>query len=203
MARFDTQWHVLARQGMPWHVLARHSTSMARHGTLMALQDTPWHVKARHWHAGTPFSKLSSRDSRISWLVGFTLETAVITINEFGETIQSVNFLDVKAILHSNNEVSPDIFYKSTNSHDYLHYDSFHPAHTLHNIPYTLAKRMIVFVSDNKLVNKRSYDLRLWLKRCGYPRQIIDKAFHNAIDPPLKSLFQVTLFLSFQHTLAT
>ena len=95
-------------------------------------------------------------------------------------TVQSVNFLDVKAILHPNKKVSTDIYYKSTNSHDYLHYDSFHPSHTLHNIPYTLAKRIIVFVSDDKLVDKRLFDLRLWLKRCGYPKVVIDRAFHNA-----------------------
>ena len=133
-----------------------------------------------------PLPKTISADTFLDILnslhpaINFTLETAVVTTEESGATVQSVNFLDVKAILHPNKKVSTDIYYKSTNSHDYLHYDSFHPSHTLHNIPYTLAKRIIVFVSDDKLVDKRLFDLRLWLKRCGYPKVVIDRAFHNA-----------------------
>ena len=112
--------------------------------------------------------------------IKFTLEKAIMTTNQYNETLQSVNFLDANVTLHPNNTISTDIYYKSTNSHDYLHYDSFHPTHTKENIPYTLAKRIVVFVSDENLVEKRLSELRVWLRKCRYPNEVINKAFHNA-----------------------
>ena len=112
--------------------------------------------------------------------IKFTLEKAVTTNEPSNQAVQSVNFLDVTVILNQSNQISTDIYYKNTNAHDYLHFDSFHPQHTLRNIPFNLAKRIIVFVSDETLVEKRLHELRLWLKRCKYPKEVIDKAFHNA-----------------------
>ena len=59
--------------------------------------------------------------------------------------MQVLSFLDVKIILQEDKAVETDIYYKSTNTHDYLPYDSAHPDH---NIPCKLAKRITVFVSD-------------------------------------------------------
>ncbi|XP_065650904.1 uncharacterized protein LOC136079116 [Hydra vulgaris] len=61
---------------------------------------------------------------------------------------QFLNFLDKTVILHDNNIIETDIFYKPTNSHDYLNYKSHHPKHTKENILFTLAKRIICFVSN-------------------------------------------------------
>ena len=112
--------------------------------------------------------------------IKFTLEKATITNNHLKELVQTTNFLDVKVMLDTNNKMSTDIYYKSTNSHDYLHYDSFHPKHTIDNIPFNLAKRIIVFVSDDNLVETRLNELRFWLRKCKYPTNLINKAFHNA-----------------------
>ena len=35
-------------------------------------------------------------------------------------------FLDVNVILNSKNGISTDVYYKDTNTHDYLPYDSAH-----------------------------------------------------------------------------
>ena len=94
--------------------------------------------------------------------------------------VQCLNFLDIKVILHENHSITTDISYKSTNSHDYLHYDSFHPKHIIENIPYNLAKRILIFVSDERTMQKRLQELRVWLTRCKYPQHTIDKAVHNA-----------------------
>ena len=61
---------------------------------------------------------------------------------------QVLNFLDVPIIWHQNSRLETDIFYKETNSHDYLNYFSHHSEHTKQNIPYNFAKSNIVFVSD-------------------------------------------------------
>ena len=43
-----------------------------------------------------------------------------------------------------------------------------------------MAKRIIVFVSDEEKVNERLSELKTWLLSCSYPLAIIDKAFFNA-----------------------
>ena len=62
-----------------------------------------------------------------------------------------------------------DIFYKETNSHDYLNYFSPHPEHKKQNIPYNLAKRIMVFVSDEAKMNEMLSELKIWLLSYSYP----------------------------------
>ena len=78
----------------------------------------------------------------------------------FDTFVQVLNFLDVSIILDQNGRLETNILYKETNSHDYLNYFSHHPEHTKQNIPYNLAKRIIVFVSDEKKVNERLSKLK-------------------------------------------
>ena len=65
--------------------------------------------------------------------------------------------------------------YKETNSHDHLNYISHHPEHTQQNIPSNLAKRTIVFLSDEKKINERLSKLKTWLLSCRYPLATIEK----------------------------
>ena len=113
--------------------------------------------------------------------IRFTFEKAEITTNEKGEELQILNFLDVKVILNKNTKIIlTDIYYKTTNTHDYLPYNSAHPSHVRDNVPFNLAKRIIVFVSCPNTMKKRLSELRTWLTDCGYPEHIISKAFHDA-----------------------
>ena len=50
-------------------------------------------------------------------------------------------FLSLKVITTENGDILTDIYYKATNTHDYLSYDSHHPQHVKDNIPYVLAKK--------------------------------------------------------------
>ena len=106
----------------------------------------------------------------------FTVESS----KKINTETQILNFLDIMIELKNNLHISTDIYYKSTNSHDYLHYNSCHPISTIHNIPFNLAKRIIVFVSNEAKVETRLSELKQWLKRCNFPEDIIDKGFHNA-----------------------
>ena len=98
----------------------------------------------------------------------------------FDTFVQVLNFLDVFIILHQDGRLEIDIFYKKNSSHDYLNYFSPHPEHTKQNIPYSLAKRIIVFVFDEKKMNERLSELKTCLLSCSYPLTIIEKAFSNA-----------------------
>ena len=73
-----------------------------------------------------------------------------------------------------------DVFYKETNTHDYLNYKSHHPEHTKRNIPFVLAKRIIVFTTREEAVRKNLNDLKMWLMKCDYPESVIDKGIFNA-----------------------
>ena len=124
--------------------------------------------------------------------IKFTIENS--TTEKVGDKIvQKLNFLDVTVILHESGQVETDIFYKETNSHDYLDYDSHHPNHTKKNIVYNLAKRIIIFVSNPSMEEKRLNELKNWLLSCNYPVKVINRGFHNAKlqgpapDPKLKN----------------
>ena len=69
--------------------------------------------------------------------------------------VELLAFLDVLIILLNHRLFSTDIFYKETNSHFYLNYHSHHPQHIKDNLPYTLAKKIVVFVSDTDQMNFR------------------------------------------------
>ena len=49
-----------------------------------------------------------------------------------------------------NNTLAFDIYYKPKNYFNYLTYSSCHPSHTKNNIVFSLAKRMIKIVPDNR-----------------------------------------------------
>ena len=118
---------------------------------------------------------LQSMDENID----FTFEEATETLQN-GILLKTLSFLDVTVILNLDGSVETDVFYKETNSHDYLAYDSHHPQHVIDNIPFNLAKRIVVFCSDYKREQFRLKELKGWLLNCGYPEYLIDKKFHNA-----------------------
>ena len=54
-----------------------------------------------------------------------------------------------------------------------------HTQITIKIIPYNLAKRIVVFVSNDKKIEYRLNELKNWLKSCKYLENIINRAFHN------------------------
>ena len=83
--------------------------------------------------------------------------------------------MDIEVILHSNNTIETDIYYKETNAHDYLPYNSAHPKHGKDN----LAKRIIAFVSNDEKVEMRLKELKNWLKYWNYLDSVINQSFYN------------------------
>ena len=57
---------------------------------------------------------------------------------------------------------------------------SAHPESCKKNVPYNLAKRITVFVTDPEKAELRLNELRIWLKNNEYPDHIISNAFYNA-----------------------
>lgn len=67
--------------------------------------------------------------------------------------------LDV-LIIKENINISTDVFYIETDSHQCLIFYSCHPSHTKGNIPFNVARRICTIVSDEERINKRLKELK-------------------------------------------
>ena len=100
-----------------------------------------------------------------------------------------VTFLDLK-IIKSNNAVHTDIFYKPTDSHQYLDFYSNHPRHVKSNVPYNLARRICTIVSVREWRDFRLTELAGYLKECNYPDFLIKNGITKALQLPINELRQ-------------
>ena len=115
--------------------------------------------------------------------IKFTFENPEI-IYENKKKVQVLNFLDAKIILHEENSLETDIYYKPANTHDYLPYDREHNDHTKNIIPYNLAKRIIVFVTNPEKVIIHLDKLRQFLKVCKYLEHLMSKSIFRSSTKP-------------------
>ncbi|XP_065645252.1 uncharacterized protein LOC136075745 [Hydra vulgaris] len=106
--------------------------------------------------------------------IGFTIDFGKEFIKN-DSTYIVITFLDITIMLENYNKIQTDIYYKETNTHDYLNYNSHLPFHIKKNIPYNLSKRIIVFTSNYEIEKLRLIKLKTWLKDCEYPDEIIEK----------------------------
>ena len=93
-----------------------------------------------------------------------------------------MNFLDIQLKIVNNTLVS-DIYYKPTNSFNYLTYSSCHHSHTKNNIALSLAKQIINIVTDNR--EKRLRELEKHLIEINHPFEVIDCIFTKCFQPKL------------------
>ena len=96
------------------------------------------------------------------------------------ESGKRIPFLDVQFILSDDNQLSTDIYYKETDTHNYVQFGSFHPHKTLTNIPFSLARRICIIVSDDLVRNTRYAELKQFLIRKKYPIDVIDSGIARA-----------------------
>ena len=94
-------------------------------------------------------------------------------------TEQNCHYLDV-LVYKEGNKLNTDIFYKTTDTNQYLNYKSCHPKHTRTNIPYCLARRICRIVSDTNLKTKRLDELENFLLRQNYPKSLIKNGIEKA-----------------------
>ena len=118
---------------------------------------------------------LNSMDSSVQYTI---TEPTEQVINE--RQVNSNIFLSLQVYTTEDGEVLTNIFYKETNNHDYLSYDSHHPTHEKDNIPYVLAKNIIVATSESQIMERNLTDLQVWLQNCKYPLNIINRGIFNA-----------------------
>ena len=123
------------------------------------------------------------------------------TKEEEGKKVQSLVFLSILINLDDSGKLWTNIHYKETNAFDYLSWDSHHPKHIMENIPYCLAKRIVVMTTKEDDVVENLNHLRGALKKRGYPEKTIDTGFHNAMlqgpAPPKKNTHIIPLISTY------
>ena len=82
-------------------------------------------------------------------------------------------------IYKDGNFLKSDIFYKDTDSHDYLPFNSCHPRHIKTNIPGNLARMICTIVDDPVRKAYRLQELRQWLRSGGYPRRLVNNQINK------------------------
>ena len=87
--------------------------------------------------------------------------------------------------------MSTDIFYKPTDSKQYLDFKSCHPKHTKTNIPYNLAGIICNIVSDEQIRDKMLRELHITLDERDYQKSMVQDSFHKAKQINRSELLEV------------
>ena len=98
---------------------------------------------------------------------------------EYGQNEQP--FLDVM-VRNKGGKIETDIFYKETDSKQYLLFSSCHPRHTKINIPYNLARRLKTIISEENVLINRMTELKSFLLKQNYPESLIDGGIAKAMN---------------------
>ncbi|XP_061194818.1 uncharacterized protein LOC133202982 [Saccostrea echinata] len=96
-------------------------------------------------------------------------------------------FLDI-LIIKEGRKIITDLYYKKTDSHQYLVFNSCHPSHVKRNIPFNMARRVCTIVIDETRRNSRLQELKTFLLRQKYPNDLIDVAIERAKSIPTTDL---------------
>ena len=99
-------------------------------------------------------------------------------------------FLDI-LIIKNETTIETDIYFKPTDSKQYLLYTSCHPKHTKNNIPYNLARRICTIVSNTQTRDQRLDELRSILRKRRYPNTLIDTGIQKAKQMSTQELRRV------------
>ena len=93
--------------------------------------------------------------------------------------------------MNNNGNIETDLYYKPTDSKQYLLFSSCHPKHTRLNIPFSLARRICCIVSKQNTKLQRLEELKSILIKQNYPKTVIDTGIKKALMLPIPELREV------------
>ena len=108
-----------------------------------------------------------------------SLDTNIQFTHEWSET--GLSFLNI-FLYKEDGKLLTDVYYKSTDSHDYMPFNSCHPRHVKENNPKTLARIICTIVTDPKRKIYRLNELKIWLLKAGYPTSLINNGFSEILN---------------------
>ena len=94
-----------------------------------------------------------------------------------------IAFLDIMVMKAEDDTIETDIFYKETNAHRYLHFQSAHPHKIKRNIPFALAQRITGIVSNENRREQCLSELAHFFKKCNFPEDLIGKNSEQVKQP--------------------
>ena len=100
---------------------------------------------------------------------------------------ESLNFLDVIAKIQQGKFVT-DLYCKSTDGHQYLHFDSCHTSHMKTSIVYSQALRMKRICSRRSDLIVNINKLNVWFRERGCPEETVNKETKRALEFSITNL---------------
>ena len=97
---------------------------------------------------------------------------------EYSET--KLSFLDVMVHKNERGELSTDLFRKSTDARNYLHYSSAHPRSCKQGIPYSQLLRVRRICSNQERFEANAIEMAKSFIERGYPQDLVEAAMVRA-----------------------
>ena len=96
-------------------------------------------------------------------------------------TEESLPFLDILLSI-SNNRISTSIFYKPTDAHCLLNYESSHPKKCKDSIPYSQLRRLRRICSNDDDFHLKADEMSSFFKQNNYPKHVTQAALNKVKD---------------------
>ena len=103
------------------------------------------------------------------------------------KSAKKLTFLDIM-VIKGGTFIITDIYFKSTDSKQYLNFKDCHPKTTKTNIPFSLACRICTIGFDSNILKIRLQELATTLRSRHYPDQVIKIDILKAIKIPRNTL---------------
>ena len=87
---------------------------------------------------------------------------------------KEIPFFDLKMKLNEG-KISTDLYIKSTDRHQYLHFTSSYPNHTKRSVVYGQGLRVKRICSEKEDFLKYMREIKLWFLKRGYPENVVDQ----------------------------
>ena len=91
----------------------------------------------------------------------------------------SLPFLDINLSI-TGSRLTTSVYYKTTDSHSYLSYNSSHPPNCINSIPYSQFLRLRRLCSDDTDFSTKAEEMMSFFIQRGYPSHILDAALTRA-----------------------
>ena len=105
---------------------------------------------------------------------------------------EQINFLDTTVKFDENHKLYTDLFCKSTDSHNYLRYDSAHPSHCKNGLPHSQFMRVRRICSRLEDYDRNAIMLGKHFLRRGYPPEKVEQALIANRRTDRQSLLQAS-----------
>ena len=100
---------------------------------------------------------------------------------KYEKSKEKINFSDLVVIKRTDGKIVTDLYCKSADSHQYLHYDSCHAEHIKRSIVFSETLRLKRICSQKSDLNSHVKELKSWFSKRGYPDRIISEQVNRAL----------------------